>query len=38
VLSIADHGVVLNLGKVVVRDDAATLAADDALRHAYLGF
>jgi branched-chain amino acid transport system ATP-binding protein len=37
-LSIADHGVVLNLGKVVVRDDAATLAADDALRHAYLGF
>ena len=37
-LSIADHGVVLNLGKVVVRDDAATLAGDDALRHAYLGF
>ncbi|MBB4909757.1 ABC transporter ATP-binding protein [Actinophytocola algeriensis] len=37
-LSIADHGVVLNLGKVVVRDDAATLAADDGLRHAYLGF
>ncbi|MGB3437794.1 MAG: ABC transporter ATP-binding protein [Actinophytocola sp.] len=37
-LSIADHGVVLNLGKVVVRDDAATLAEDDGLRHAYLGF
>jgi branched-chain amino acid transport system ATP-binding protein len=37
-LSIADHGVVLNLGKVVVRDDAAALAADDGLRHAYLGF
>jgi branched-chain amino acid transport system ATP-binding protein len=37
-LSIADHGVVLNLGKVVVRDDAATLAEDDDLRHAYLGF
>jgi branched-chain amino acid transport system ATP-binding protein len=37
-LSIADHGVVLNLGKVVVRDDAATLAGDDGLRHAYLGF
>jgi branched-chain amino acid transport system ATP-binding protein len=37
-LSIADHGVVLNLGKVVVRDDATTLAADDGLRHAYLGF
>ncbi|MDQ3788937.1 MAG: ABC transporter ATP-binding protein [Actinomycetota bacterium] len=37
-LSIADHGVVLNLGKVVARDDAATLAEDDGLRHAYLGF
>ena len=37
-LSIADLGVVLNLGKVVVRDDPATLAADDSLRHAYLGF
>ncbi len=37
-LSIADHGVVLNLGKVVVRDDAATLVEDDGLRHAYLGF
>ena len=37
-LSIADVGVVLNLGRVVARDDAATLAADDGLRHAYLGF
>jgi len=37
-LSIADHGVVLNLGKVVVRRDAAALVADDGLRHAYLGF
>jgi branched-chain amino acid transport system ATP-binding protein len=37
-LSIADAGIVLNLGRVVARDDAATLAADDALRHAYLGF
>ncbi len=37
-LSIADVGIVLNLGRVVARDDAATLAADDALRHAYLGF
>jgi branched-chain amino acid transport system ATP-binding protein len=37
-LSIADHGVVLNLGKVVARDAAATLAGDDNLRHAYLGF
>jgi branched-chain amino acid transport system ATP-binding protein len=37
-LSIADVGIVLNLGRVVARDDAAALAADDALRHAYLGF
>lgn len=37
-LSIADRGVVLNLGKVVVREAAATLAGDDGLRHAYLGF
>jgi branched-chain amino acid transport system ATP-binding protein len=37
-LSIADRGVVLNLGAVVVRDAATTLAEDDTLRHAYLGF
>ncbi|MFB2572388.1 ABC transporter ATP-binding protein [Micrococcus sp. IITD107] len=37
-LSIADHGVVLNLGKVVAQDDAQVLAADSNLRHAYLGF
>jgi branched-chain amino acid transport system ATP-binding protein len=37
-LSIADTGVVLNLGKVVASDDAASLAADEGLRHAYLGF
>ncbi len=40
-LSIADSGVVLNLGRVVVREAAATLAADEdfhGLRHAYLGF
>ncbi|MDN5854164.1 MAG: ABC transporter ATP-binding protein [Actinomycetia bacterium] len=37
-LSIADRGVVLNLGTVVASDDAATLAADEQLRHAYLGF
>jgi branched-chain amino acid transport system ATP-binding protein len=37
-LSIADHGFVLNLGRVVVSADAATLAADVALRHHYLGF
>ncbi|MFE5210607.1 ABC transporter ATP-binding protein [Streptomyces sp. NPDC056600] len=37
-LSIADAGVVLNLGKVVVEAEAAVLAADEKLRHAYLGF
>jgi len=37
-LSIADYGVVLNLGKLIVHEEAAVLAADDKLRHAYLGF
>lgn len=37
-LSLADHGVVLNLGRVVADDRAEVLAGDDQLRHAYLGF
>jgi branched-chain amino acid transport system ATP-binding protein len=37
-LSIADRGVVLGLGRVVAADDPDKLAADDGLRHAYLGF
>jgi branched-chain amino acid transport system ATP-binding protein len=37
-LAIADRGVVLNLGRVVAADDARTLARDDQLRTAYLGF
>ena len=37
-LAIADHGVVLNLGRVVASAEAANLAADVALRHHYLGF
>ncbi|MDQ6650101.1 MAG: ATP-binding cassette domain-containing protein, partial [Actinomycetota bacterium] len=37
-LSVADQGVVLNLGKVVAADKADVLAADEGLRHAYLGF
>ena len=37
-LSVADVGVVLNLGRVVVTDDARSLMADEGLRHAYLGF
>jgi branched-chain amino acid transport system ATP-binding protein len=37
-LAIADQGIVLNLGKVVARADAAALAADEGLRRHYLGF
>ena len=37
-LSVSDQGVVLNLGRVVVSGPAADLAADEKLRHAYLGF
>ena len=37
-LAIADRGLVLNVGKVVASDTAATLSADDALRRHYLGF
>jgi branched-chain amino acid transport system ATP-binding protein len=36
-LSIADRGVVLNVGRVVADDSAEALAADEHLRHAYLG-
>jgi branched-chain amino acid transport system ATP-binding protein len=36
-LSIADRGIVLNLGRVVADGAAVELAADDDLRHAYLG-
>jgi branched-chain amino acid transport system ATP-binding protein len=37
-LSIADVGVVMSLGRIVTRNDAAILRGDDDLRHAYLGF
>ena len=37
-LSIADRGVVLDLGRIVADAPAAQLASDSALRHAYLGF
>lgn len=37
-LSIADRGIVLNLGRVVADAPAGELAGDDKLRHAYLGF
>ena len=37
-LSIANRGVVLNLGRVVADREPGELAADERLRHAYLGF
>ena len=37
-LSVANRGVVLNLGKVVADQPPQELAADEKLRHAYLGF
>jgi branched-chain amino acid transport system ATP-binding protein len=37
-LSVADRGIVLSLGRIGADDDPGSLAADDALRHAYLGF
>lgn len=37
-LSIADRGIVLNLGRVVADDTADVVAADEGLRQAYLGF
>ena len=37
-LSIADRAVVMSLGRIVARDSAERLRADDDLRHAYLGF
>jgi branched-chain amino acid transport system ATP-binding protein len=37
-LSISQRGLVLNLGHVVAEVNAAELAADERLRHAYLGF
>jgi branched-chain amino acid transport system ATP-binding protein len=37
-LSIANRGIVLNLGRVVADREPGDLAADERLRHAYLGF
>jgi branched-chain amino acid transport system ATP-binding protein len=36
-LSVADQGVVLNVGRVVAKGEAQELAGDEQLRHAYLG-
>jgi branched-chain amino acid transport system ATP-binding protein len=37
-LSVSQQAVVLNLGEVVISDTAAKVAADEDLRHHYLGF
>jgi branched-chain amino acid transport system ATP-binding protein len=37
-MSVADRVVVLNLGRVVADQPPEELAADERLRHAYLGF
>jgi branched-chain amino acid transport system ATP-binding protein len=37
-LSVADRGIVLALGKVAAAAEPDALAADETLRHAYLGF
>jgi branched-chain amino acid transport system ATP-binding protein len=37
-LSVSQQAVVLNLGQIVVSDEASVIAADNALRHHYLGF
>jgi branched-chain amino acid transport system ATP-binding protein len=37
-LAVADHGVVLNVGRVVAEGPASDLIADEGLRQAYLGF
>ncbi len=37
-LSVAHEAVIINLGKVVITDSAATVLADANLRHHYLGF
>jgi branched-chain amino acid transport system ATP-binding protein len=37
-LSIANRGLVLNLGRVVADQEPKALAADERVRHAYLGF
>ena len=37
-LSVADEGIILQLGKVVARGRAHQLLSEEGLRHAYLGF
>jgi branched-chain amino acid transport system ATP-binding protein len=37
-LRVAEHGVVLNLGQVVMSGTASEIASHDELRHAYLGY
>jgi branched-chain amino acid transport system ATP-binding protein len=37
-LEVADHGVVIALGRIVRATSAAEIVDNDSLRHAYLGF
>ena len=37
-LRVAHTGIVLNLGEVVLQGPAAQIAANEELRHAYLGY
>ena len=37
-LRVATHGVVLNLGQVVMAGPATEIASHEELRHAYLGY
>jgi branched-chain amino acid transport system ATP-binding protein len=37
-LRVATHGVVLNLGQVVMSGTSSEIASHDELRHAYLGY
>ena len=37
-LAIANHAIVLALGKIVASGEAKAIAADDSLRRAYLGY
>ena len=37
-LSVANRGIVLNLGRIVADQPPEQLLADERLRHAYLGF
>ena len=37
-LGIANHAIVLELGKIVASGEASAIASDESLRRAYLGY